>query len=62
LRHRAHLKTEARVAKKRQQRDEHQKRKTDYPHAVIGDGDAADVERTAHPGWIADVAVVGAEG
>ena len=44
-----------------EQRDEHRKREADDPQPVVGDGDAAEIEGAAHPGRIADFAIVGAE-
>ena len=50
-----------REAQHRQQRDKHREREADDPQPVIGDGDAAEIEGAAHPGRVADLAVVRAE-
>ena len=41
--------------------DEHRQREHDDPHPVVGDGDAAELERAAHPRRIADLLVGRAE-
>ena len=61
LRHRAHFQTEPRIAQDAEQRDEYREREADDPEPVIGDGDAAEIERAAHPRRIADFAVVRTE-
>ena len=51
----------ARVAQHGEQDGEHRQREADDPEPVIGDGDLPELERAAHPGGIADLAVGRAE-
>ncbi|MBA7700191.1 hypothetical protein ES703_108900 [subsurface metagenome] len=62
MRDRAHLEAQRGVAQHGEQDREHRQREDEDPEPVIGDGDLAELEGTAHPGGIADLAVGRTEG